>query len=127
MYIIFLFRPSLKGRIFEIGKFPTIFNNQVAISRDEMDFVRRTKMGINEIRQLRRCSRSGVCTQSKFIHFHSDRVLTCFLTIDRDDSPLAVWDYRFLKRSFCGGLWTRAAPRTRKRQAANNLVQEILQ
>ena len=65
MYHKYYSRPILKGAVFEIGKFPPIFDNQLSIARDEMDFVRRTKMGINEIRQLRRCSRSGVCTQSR--------------------------------------------------------------
>ena len=65
--------------------------------------------GINEVRHLRRCSRSGVCTQM------------------RNETPLPVWDHRFLHRSFCFGLWTRAAPRSRKRPAGSDLVQEVLE
>ena len=140
MYHKYYSRPILKGAVFEIGKFPPIFDNQLSIARDEMDFVRRTKMGINEIRQLRRCSRSGVCTQSRHpsllnnLSTISKNDFCIKMTLDqssfllgRQDSPLSVWDHRFSKRSFCGGLWTRGAPKLRKRHSPNNLVQEILQ
>ena len=119
------FRPDLNGNSIEIGKYPKIYSTPTAITRDSVDFVRRTKMGmfeinsehfhlcivsgINEVRHLRRCSRSGVCTQM------------------RNETPLPVWDHRFLHRSFCFGLWTRAAPRSRKRPAGSDLVQEVLE
>ena len=118
----------MNGNSIEIGKYPKIYSTPTAITRDSVDFVRRTKMGmfnksvqifgmisfnhiigINEVRHLRRCSRSGVCTQM------------------RNETPLPVWDHRFLHRSFCFGLWTRAAPRSRKRPAGSDLVQEVLE
>lgn len=102
-------RPDLNGNSIEIGKYPKIYSTPTAITRDSVDFVRRTKMGINEVRHLRRCSRSGVCTQM------------------RNESPLPVWDHRFLHRSFCFGLWTRSAPLSRKRPAGSDLVQEVLE
>ena len=123
--LLFIFRPDLNGNSIEIGKYPKIYSTPTAITRDSVDFVRRTKMGkfeinlklfnlyfflgINEVRHLRRCSRSGVCTQM------------------RNETPLPVWDHRFLHRSFCFGLWTRAAPRSRKRPAGSDLVQEVLE
>lgn len=124
-FSFFIFRPDLNGNSIEIGKYPKIYSTPTAITRDSVDFVRRTKMGkfeinlehfnlsffsgINEVRHLRRCSRSGVCTQM------------------RNETPLPVWDHRFLHRSFCFGLWTRAAPRSRKRPAGSDLVQEVLE
>ena len=46
---IFTFRPDLNGNSIEIGKYPKIYSTPTAITRDSVDFVRRTKMGMIEI------------------------------------------------------------------------------
>ena len=95
-------------------------------------------MGLNEVRHLRRCSRSGVCTQSKCKNsekkyfkrvLNVDEFSNQFFnhSLDRKESTLRVWDHRFAKRSFCGGLWSRGAAKVKRKFSIKILLINVCQ
>ena len=48
-------------------------------------------------------------------------------SLDRKESTLRVWDHRFAKRSFCGGLWSRGAAKVKRKFSIKILLINVCQ